>query len=48
MKKTIFILSIITLFFAGCTKDDVFHEGDVFVYGVPDGESGGFTTTKWK
>ena len=54
MKKTIFILSIITLFFAGCTKDDVFHEGDVFVYGVPDivpnepepGESGGFTTTK--
>ena len=36
MKKTIFILSIITLFFAGCTKDDVFHEGDVFVYGVPD------------
>ena len=58
MKKTIFILSIITLFFAGCTKDDVFHEGDVFVYGVPDivpnepelpeepGESGGFITTK--
>ena len=58
MKKTILILSIITLFFAGCTKDDVFHEGDVFVYGVPDivpnepelpeepGESGGFTTTK--
>ena len=36
MKKTILILSIITLFFAGCTKDDVFHEGDVFVYGVPD------------
>ena len=36
MEKTILILSIITLFFAGCTKDDVFHEGDVFVYGVPD------------
>ena len=36
MKKTILILSIITLFFAGCIKDDVFHEGDVFVYGVPD------------
>ena len=36
MKKTILILSIITLFFAGCTKDDVFHEGDVFVNGVPD------------
>ena len=58
MKKTILILSIITLFFAGCTKDDVFHEGDVFVYGVPDivpnepelpeepGESGSFITTK--
>ena len=58
MKKTILILSIITLFFAGCTKDDVFKEGDVFVYGVPDivpnepelpeepGESGGFITTK--
>ena len=58
MKKTILILSIITLFFAGCIKDDVFHEGDVFVYGVPDivpnepelpeepGESGGFITTK--
>ena len=36
MKKTIFILSVIFLIFAGCTKDDVFHEGDVFVYGVPD------------
>lgn len=58
MKKTILILSVIFLIFAGCTKDDVFHEGDVFVYGVPDivpnepelpegpGESGGFITTK--
>ena len=36
MKKTILILSIITLFFAGCKKDDVFKEGDVFVYGTPN------------
>ena len=36
MKKTILILSVIFLIFAGCKKDDVFHEGDVFVYGVPD------------
>ena len=36
MKKTILILSIITLFFAGCTKDDIFKEGDVFVYGTPN------------
>ena len=36
MKKTILILSVIFLIFAGCTKDDVFHEGDVFVYGVPE------------
>ena len=58
MKKTILILSIITLFFAGCKKDDVFKEGDVFVYGthnVPEepetpndepGNPGEFTTTK--
>ena len=51
MKKTILILSIMILFFAGCRKDDVFKEGDVFVYGTPNvpeepGESGGFITTK--
>ncbi|MBO5810043.1 MAG: Omp28 family outer membrane lipoprotein [Bacteroidales bacterium] len=37
MKKTILILSIMTLFFAGCRKDDVFKEGDVFYNGIaPD------------
>ena len=36
MKKTILILSIMILFFAGCRKDDVFKEGDVFVYGTPN------------
>lgn len=34
MKKTILILSIMTLFFAGCRKDDVFKEGDVFYNGI--------------
>ncbi len=33
MKKTILILSIITLIFAGCKKDDVFQKGDIFVNG---------------
>ena len=46
MKKTILILSIITLFFAGCKKDDVFKKGDVFKEGdvfyngiAPDGHA---------
>ena len=34
MKKTILILSIITLFFAGCKKDDIFEEGTM---GAVDG-----------
>ena len=34
MKKTILILSLITLFFAGCKKDDIFEKGDM---GVGDG-----------
>ena len=34
MKKTILILSLITLFFAGCKKDDIFEKGDM---GVVDG-----------
>ena len=37
MKKTILILSIMTLFFAGCRKDDVFKEGDVFYNGIAPG-----------
>ena len=48
MKKTILILSIVTLFFAGCKKDDIFEKGDMGVVnghawvdlGLPSG-------TKW-
>ena len=44
MKKILLILSIITLFFAGCRKDDVFKEGDVFVNGIPNGTEGRIIT----
>ena len=48
MKKTLLILSIVTLFFAGCKKDDMFEKGDMGVVnghawvdlGLPSG-------TKW-
>ena len=48
MKKTLLILSIMTLFFAGCKKDDMFEKGDMGVVnghvwvdlGLPSG-------TKW-
>ena len=33
MKKTLLILSIVVLFFAGCKKDTVFEEGEVLYSG---------------
>ena len=48
MKKTILILSIVTLFFAGCKKDDIFEKGDMgFVNGHAWVDLGLPSGTKW-